>query len=356
MEVASNYFDPFLLHIKSLSNSIDNITIKKYRAVLEGFWLRVVKAKFNKDIHELKEHEILELRDEMAECNIGEIDNSNEKKERYKKKYENTTIINYFAVLKSYFHFLKRRKIITENPMEEIEVKSKRKKQDVYLDLEEIKEFISNVKKLSDTEKNHKNKRYFQEIMTILFPIFLGTRVIEQSNLKISDFEKESGTIYILGKGSKERKGFIHKSNKEFMWLWNEFLNERGEFLLMKQKYYERLKTKASNDNERDSMRIKIENISKVEYLFLNIKGEKISTRDIQRKIKDVREKLGMKKKITPHKLRHSFASRLRQAGFDLLDLKDLLGHASLATTERYLHQTERELSEKFEKNKPFDL
>jgi len=87
--------------------------------------------------------------------------------------------------------------------------------------------------------------------------------------------------------------------------------------------------------------------------VFLNYRGERLSTRSVQRIVDEYFKKSALKRKISPHSLRHSFASHLLGRGADLRVIQELLGHESLATTQKYTHLNLKRLLEVYKKSHP---
>ena len=135
-------------------------------------------------------------------------------------------------------------------------------------------------------------------ILSILYSS--GLRVSELVNLLINDIDFDERTIRIRGKGDKDRIVLFDKDTKELI---EQYLNIRD---------------------------------SDSEYLFINKNGNKLSSRYIQLMIKKYAKEAGIEKKVTPHILRHSFATHLLKNGVDIRAIQQLLGHASLSTTQIY--------------------
>ena len=142
-----------------------------------------------------------------------------------------------------------------------------------------------------------------------------GVRVSELVNIKISDIDINDRTIRIFGKGSKERIVVFGNNTKEILSL---YLNN-GRYKLSK----------------RDS-----------DYLFLNKDGEKLSDRYVRKIIDDIIIKASITMHVSPHMLRHTFATDMLNNGADLVSVKDLLGHESLNTTSIYTHVSDDKIRE----------
>ena len=151
-----------------------------------------------------------------------------------------------------------------------------------------------------------------------------GLRVSELINLKLSDLFLNDGLIRVIGKGNKER---IVPINMQAIHFINIYKNEIRVFQ----------KIKKGNDD----------------ILYLNRRGSKLTREMIFTIIKDLTVKTGIKKKVSPHTFRHSFASHLVNNGADIRIVQELLGHASILTTEIYTHLDKGKLREAIEKFHP---
>ena len=150
-----------------------------------------------------------------------------------------------------------------------------------------------------------------------------GLRVSELIELKISDLFFEEGFIKVTGKGDKERFVPIGPTTQAYINIWKDIRNH-----------------------------IAVEPNSK-DILFLNYKGKKLTRAMIFTIIKKLVEKSGLKKKVSPHTFRHSFATHLLENGADLRAIQMMLGHESITTTEIYMHVDRSHLSEVLDKFHP---
>ena len=151
-----------------------------------------------------------------------------------------------------------------------------------------------------------------------------GLRVSELIQINISDIFKTESLLKVLGKGNKERFVPMSDQAKNFL---NEYIN------------YERNQVQAKRGFE--------------DILFLNNRGKRLTRVMIYNIIEETRKKVGIKKKISPHTLRHSFATHLLENGADIVSIQKMLGHSSITTTERYLHVTKKHLIKTVEKYHP---
>ena len=156
-------------------------------------------------------------------------------------------------------------------------------------------------------------------IMEILFST--GMRVSELAGLDVENINFERGEIAVLGKGKKLRVVFI--SEEALKWL-DQYLKNRG-----------------FQPQEPGFL-----NSTKEEPLFLNNRDERMTVRTIERIVKKYSLRAGITKKVSPHTLRHSFATDLLIAGADIRSVQSMLGHASISTTQIYTHVTDQHLRE----------
>ena len=149
-------------------------------------------------------------------------------------------------------------------------------------------------------------------------------RVSELINITYQNLFLDIGFIKVLGKSSKERLVPIGKSAIKYIKLYNE-------------RFRNNIKVKSGNEG----------------YLFLNRRGSKISRNMIFIIIKNISDKILLKKKISPHTFRHSFATHMIEGGADLRAVQEMLGHESITTTEIYTHLNREYLREVVNKFHP---
>ncbi len=211
--------------------------------------------------------------------------------------------------LKSFFSYLIFEDFRVTNPLELIETPKTGRKLPDTLSVAEIDTLISAID--LTTNEGERNRAMLETLYGC------GLRVSELTTLKISDLFFEEGFIKITGKGNKQR--FVPIGN-------------------ITQKYIQIYK---------DTMRIHL-NIKKgfEDTLFLNRRGNQLTRAMIFTIIKDLATKIGLNKNISPHTLRHSFATHLLENGADLRSIQLMLGHESITTTEIYVHLDRKFLTE----------
>ena len=203
--------------------------------------------------------------------------------------------------VKSFFKYLLIHDIIESDPSELIETPKLSRKLPTVLSPEEIDQLIEAVD--LDSETGYRNR----SILETLYGC--GMRVSELINLRITDLHFDDSYVKIKGKGSKERLVPIGRCVKDAITLYIH--------------------------NYRNTLDInrKDENV-----LFLNRRGKKMTRVMVFTIIKDLAAKIGLKKTISPHTFRHSFATQLLEGGADLRAIQEMLGHESITTTELYTH------------------
>lgn len=203
--------------------------------------------------------------------------------------------------IKAFYKYLILEDYLKVNPTELIESPRIGMKLPDTLSIEEIDSLISAI------NLSHPQGERNRAILEVLYSC--GLRVSELTNLKLSNIRFKEGYVKISGKGNKERFAPIGSSAIKFL---NIYLNEIRNHQDIK---------KGSED-----------------IVFLNRRGNKLTRVMIFTIIKQLAEKIGMKKKISPHTFRHSFATHLIEGGADLRAIQEMLGHESIITTEIYTH------------------
>jgi integrase/recombinase XerD len=203
--------------------------------------------------------------------------------------------------IRSFFDYCVAENIIENDPTLLLEAPKTRRKLPDTLSVDEVEQIISSID--LSTPEGIRNKAIFETMYSC------GLRVSELVNLKISQFYPDLGFVRVTGKGDKER------------------LIPIGNTAVKHVKIY--LKTVRSH--------VAIAN-GQEDYLFLNRRGSKLSRVMIFLVLKDLAKKAGITKIISPHTLRHSFATHLVEGGADLRAVQEMLGHESITTTEIYTH------------------
>jgi len=223
-----------------------------------------------------------------------------------RKKMSPISIARVLSAIKSFHKFLVREKISGQDPSDLIETPKLEKKIPNFLTAEEVTKILKapNLKKSQGIRA-----RAMLELMYAT-----GLRVSELVNLKAPDVNLDVGFIKCKGKGSKER--IVPLGGVASRFLQKYFQEARGKLL-----------GKKINP-----------------YIFLAQGGRGISRQSVWKMIKEIVRKCRIKKKISPHTLRHSFATHLLEGGADLRSVQEMLGHSSITTTQIYTHVNQRRL------------
>ena len=203
--------------------------------------------------------------------------------------------------IKSFYEYLLFEKLIKSNPLAEIEQPKTQRKLPDTLSINEINLMVSKI------EKN-KNE-YYRNIAIIETMYGCGLRVSELIHLKLSDLHLDEDFLKVTGKGNKQRLVPISQINKKC--IMNYLKKSRSKNKI---------------------------NPTHTDTLFLNRRGQGLTRAMIFTIVKNLTKLAGIKKNISPHTFRHSFATHLLENGADLKTIQQMLGHESIITTEIYTH------------------
>jgi integrase/recombinase XerD len=203
--------------------------------------------------------------------------------------------------LRAFFKYLKLEEIIKENPAELLDMPKQKRKLPEVLSIEEVEKLIESID-LSKPE-GRRNRAAIE----VLYGC--GLRVSELCGLRLSGFYKKEGFLKVTGKGGKER----------FVPIGGQALKQLDLFIS-----HDRVHVQPAKGQE--------------DFIFLNHRGKAFSRVYVFMTIKDLAAAAGIRKNISPHTLRHSFATHMVEGGADLRAIQDMLGHASIITTEIYTH------------------
>ena len=215
-----------------------------------------------------------------------------------KNKLANKSIRRHISSLKGFYKYLNKEEITLNNPFNYINLPKKEIRLPKCLSYDELLEIFRNL----EVKTNYDLRDRL--ILELLYAT--GIRVGELVNIKVSDIMVSNQSIKVFGKGKKERIVYFNNVCKKVL---DEYL-----------KIYKEINKKNS------------------EFLILNQKGDELTTAGISYILNKIIKKISFNKHITPHMLRHSFATHLLNNGCDLLVVQELLGHASISTTGIYTH------------------
>ncbi len=236
---------------------------------------------------------------------------------RGRKGYRDTTAARKVAAVKSFFTFLAQNGDIDEPPTESLGSPRVGRSLPKYLSEEDVALLLEEAGKSGTAES-----RRDANILELLYAT--GLRVSELVSLNVQDIDFQESYIRCWGKGSKERIVYAH----------DKALNGLQEYLAGP-----RMSLVGSRKDETA--------------LFVNHRGERLTRQWVWNILKTYSKKAGINQKITPHTLRHSFATHLLQKGASLRHVQELLGHSSISTTQVYTHLTTGHLRNEYEKSHP---
>lgn len=232
-----------------------------------------------------------------------------------KKNDAKSTISRKLSSLRTFYKYLVLNNKVESNPFLLVSSPKKEKKIPKFINYNNMEEIL-NVPNIKTKEGQRE-----RVILEVLYAS--GVRVSELVNIKLKDIDFSNKNILIFGKGSKERLVSFGDYALEYI---NLYLKEGRNLLL-------------------DGV--------KSDYLIVGKKNEKLSTRRVEQIIDDIIKRTSIKLNITPHMFRHTFATHLLDNGCDLLVVQELLGHASLSSTEIYTHVSNEHLREVYLKCHP---
>ena len=232
----------------------------------------------------------------------------------HNKDIKNKSISRKVSSLRSFFKYLKNNDYIKDNPTILISNPKLEKRLPKFLYYNDLDKILNNF----NLESIYEIRDYF--ILELLYST--GIRVSELINIKLKDINKYNREIRILGKGNKER-----------IVLYGKVCAEEMDFYL-------------------NESRVHLNKVGS-EYLLLNKNGNKLTTRYIEDMVNRVCLRSGIKEKVTPHTLRHTFATHMLNEGADLKTVQELLGHSNLSATGIYTHVSNERLRQVYLNSHP---
>lgn len=276
-------------------------TIKAYISDLEKYAIYLNTYRKINDVTEIKREDIVSYMDSLKRAKLSK-----------------TSISRKLIAIKDFHKYLKKEDIVKEDPSLYIESSKADKPLPVVLNVEEITLLLSSIK--TDDIIGIRNKAMMETLYAS------GLRISELLSLKITDIHLREKYLTTIGKGDKERMIPI------------------GEMAVIAlRKYIEEARTELSKG-------------IKSNLLFFNYKGGMISRQYFFKYIKNLAKECGIDKEISPHTIRHSFATHLLEGGTDLRVVQELLGHEDISTTQIYTHIDRSKLKDLYDNTHPLAL
>ena len=284
------YIDDFLEYLVVVKKHSDN-TIINYRVDLLEF------MEFTNNNIDIKKDDV-----------------NNYLKYLYDQNTSKSSISRKLSSLRSFYNYLVKKEILDNNYFSLIKNPKKDSSLPKYVKEEDIDKMFS--------IPNTRTWIGMRNLLIIRMLYATGLRLSELINVKLSNINESDRTIRVLGKGSKERIVVFGNNTKDSL-----------------DDYLKRGRRQVDFHNS--------------EYLFLNKDGNRLSTRYVRKIIDDIIFKASIEMHVSPHMLRHTFATGMLNNGADLVSVKDLLGHESLNTTSIYTHVSDDKIREIYNKAHP---
>lgn len=231
------------------------------------------------------------------------------------KGLSKSSIARKLASVRSFYRFLLKQEILDNNPFENTSTPKKGKQLPRFLHYPDLEKLLATIE--TNTDLGLRNKA----LLEILYGS--GLRISELVSLDLNDLNMDMGSVLVTGKGQRERLAPLGRVS--IMWL---------------EKYIETSRINLLGEGDTNA-------------LFLNYIGTRLSSRGIRKIIDQCVSKAALDLKISPHWLRHSFATHMLEGGADLRTVQELLGHKSLSSTQIYTHVTGSRLKEVYQNAHP---
>lgn len=232
------------------------------------------------------------------------------------QKNQKSSIARKLSTLRSFYKFLVKQGMVESNPVEGILTPRREKNLPVHLSVDAVFRLLDSIE--TDSVRAARNRAIFETLYSC------GIRVSELAGMNVHDLDAASGTLKVLGKGGKERRVPIGRNALESIGAYRRMLA-------------------APNGTEP----------APNGPLFLNLRGQRLTPRSIARILKTIATACGILTPVSPHTLRHTFATHLLDAGADLRSVQELLGHQNLSTTQKYTHVSIDRLMETYDRAHP---
>jgi len=233
-------------------------------------------------------------------------------------KYSNSSIIRKYSSYVNFFRFLENNGYINKNLSQHIMRPKKNQRFFTFLSQAETEQLMESIRE--DSGQGLRNKA----IIELMYST--GARVSEIANIRLEDMDLEERQIKVTGKGNKQRMVYVNSRAASSL---RKYMEVRKHFL-----YSSR-------------------GCKECPYLFLNKNGGRLSTRSISSIVKKYVHNAQIGKHITPHSLRHSFASHMLQQGANIREIQELLGHENISTTQIYTHLNIKKIKQDYNNYHP---
>jgi integrase/recombinase XerC len=232
------------------------------------------------------------------------------------RKNQKSSIARKLSTLRSFFKFLVKKGVIDSNPVEGILTPKREKPLPGYLPIDAVFRLLDSIE--TDSVLAARNRAIFETLYSC------GIRVAELAGLNVYDVDRDGATLRVLGKGGRERMVPVGRKALEAI-----------------ANYRQALQAETGIGSGADGA------------LFLNRQGQRLTPRSVARVLKRLVKACGILTPVSPHTLRHTFATHMLDAGADLRSVQELLGHKNLSTTQKYTHVSIDRLMETYDRAHP---
>ena len=295
------------IHYLSVEKNASPHTCRCYRKDLEGFedFLKSSGMYLNPaGVVEIEKVDRLALRKYMSFLH---------------RKNKKSSIARKISTLRSFFKYLVREQVIPSNPAKSVSTPKVEKTLPTTLSVDEAFRLMESPKSISEKSSEGGKEKSLRDRAILELLYSSGLRVSELVGLDSNQLDLDLGIVRVMGKGRKER---IVPVGVKAIEVLKAYLEERGM-------------------------------LKGEEPIFINSLGGRLTARSVGRLIKKYSRFSGIFRKVSPHSLRHTFATHLLDAGADIREIQEMLGHSSLSTTQRYTHVSMGKLMEVYDKSHP---
>lgn len=285
-----NYIDDYVIFLKT-EKKLGDASIESYKLDLRSF-----NDYIKKDLKNITTEEILQYLNLL------------------RKDLKPKSVNRHISALKGFYNYLVDEKYIKSSPLENISVLKTQKNLPKYLTINEVDQLLNFP---LNTAFDYRNKAMLEVMYAT------GLRVSELVSLEYSNVDLYNSVIRVKGKGKKERIVPIGETASYYL---KKYVEEYRNKLIIKENYNE---------------------------LFLNNHGKPISRNGFNFILENIRIKTKIEKELTPHVLRHSFATHLLEGGADVRSIQEMLGHENISTTNIYTHVVDEILRENYDAYHP---
>jgi integrase/recombinase XerC len=235
------------------------------------------------------------------------------------RKNKKSSIARKISTLRSFFKYLVREQMVPSNPAKSVSTPKVEKTLPTTLTVDEAFRLMESPKSISEKSSEGAKEKGLRDRAILELLYSSGLRVSELVGLNSNQLDLDLGIVRVMGKGRKER---IVPVGVKAIEVLKAYLEERGM-------------------------------LKGDEPIFVNSLGGRLTARSVGRLIKKYSRHSGIFRKVSPHSLRHTFATHLLDAGADIREIQEMLGHSSLSTTQRYTHVSMGKLMEVYDKAHP---